>query len=197
MVKAQDGGTAGDITVLLRAWGAGDEEAFGQLAPLLYAELKKIARHYMTQERRDHTLQPTALVNEAFLRLMKAQGLALQDRVHFLALAARVMRRILVSHAVQRQRGKRGAGAKNIPLDDDLAIASPASPEEILELNRALEELARVDARKAQMVELHFFGGLSFAETATVLQLSERTIRRDWVFVKAWLAREMGPATGK
>lgn len=182
---------------MLRAWGAGDEEAFGQLAPLLYAELKKIARHYMTQERRDHTLQPTALVNEAFLRLMKAQGLALQDRVHFLALAARVMRRILVSHAVQRQRGKRGGGAKNIPLADDLAIASPASPEEILELNRALEELARLDARKAQMVELHFFGGLSFAETATVLQLSERTIRRDWVFVKAWLAREMCPAAGK
>ncbi len=197
MVKAQEDGTAGDVTVLLRAWRAGDEEAFGRLAPLLYAELKKIARQYMTRERKDHTLQPTALVNEAFLRLIKTQGLELHDRVHFLALAARIMRRILVSHAIGRQRGKRGGGGKTIPLDEELAMVSPARSAEILELNRALEALAQFDARKAQMVELHFFGGLSFAETAAVLQLSERTLRRDWVFVKAWLAREMHPATGE
>ena len=197
MLMPQEGGAGGEVTALLRAWRAGDEEAFGQLAPLLYVELKKIARQYMTRERKDHTLQPTALVNEAFLRLIQTQGLEVHDRVHFVALAARMMRRILVSHARHRQRGKRGGGAKAIPLEDDLASTPPARNEEILELNRALEELTRVDARKAQMVELHFFGGLGFEEIAAVLELSERTIRRDWVFVKAWLAREMRPATGE
>lgn len=192
MLKPSEAGTAGDVTVLLRAWSAGNTDALGQLAPLLYAELKQIARHCMAQERQGHTLQPTALVNEAFLRLFKAQGLQWNDRAHFFALSARMMRRILVSYAIARQSGPL---AITIPLDAPL-IGSPAKDVAILDLNRALEELARIDPRKAQMVELHFFGGLSFEETASILNLSVRTIRRDWVFVKSWLAREMRDPTG-
>ncbi len=191
MSKSSGVGTAGDVTVLLQAWNAGDADAVDQLVPILYAELKQIARHCMTHERKDHTLQPTALVNEAFLRLFKAQGVEWHDRTHFLALAARMMRRILISYAVARQSAKRGGVSKTIPLDGAV-IAAPENGVAILELNRALEELAHLDARKAQMVELHFFGGLNFEETAAVLKLSERTIRRDWIFIKAWLAREMG-----
>lgn len=187
---------AGDVTALLQAWSAGDADAMGRLVQILYAELKQIARHYMAHERKGHTLQPTALVNEAFLRLFKAQGVEWNGRTHFLALSARMMRRILISHAVARQSGRRGGVANTIPLDV-AEIASSGSDVAILELNRALEELARFDLRKAQMVELHFFGGLTFEETAAVLNLSERTIRRDWVFVKTWLAREMGQGTGE
>lgn len=188
-------GTAGDVTVLLHAWSAGDADAMSQLVPILYAELKQIARRCMAHERKGHTLQPTALVNEAFLRLFKAQDVTWHDRAHFLALAARMMRRILISHAVARQTGRRGGVLKTIPLEGT-EIASSEGDVAILELNRALEELARFDARKAQMVELHFFGGLNFQETAAVLKLSERTIRRDWIFVKTWLAREMGQGAG-
>ena len=190
MVKSSESQTAGDVTILLQAWSAGDAGAVEQLVPLLYADLKQIARRCMMRERKDHTLQPTALVNEAFLRLFKAQGIELRDRSHFFALSARTMRRILISYAVARQCGKRSGTAKIIPLDDAV-ICSPAESLAILELNRALDELARFDPRKAQMVELHFFGGLSFEETAAVLKVSERTIGRDWVFVKSWLAREM------
>ena len=191
MVKPPEAGTTDDVTVLLRAWSAGDEDAARQLAPVIYAKLKQIARHCMAHERKGHTLQPTALVNEAFLCLFKAQGLDWQDRAHFFALSARMMRRILISYSVARGSGKREGGARTIPLDDGL-LASQQSSLELLELNQALEKLARFDARKAQMVELHFFGGLSFEETAAALNVSVRTIRRDWAFVKAWLAREMG-----
>lgn len=195
MVNLSEAGTSGDATTLLRAWSAGDADAVGRLASLLYAELKQIARYYMAHERKGHTLQPTALVNEAFLRLFKAQGLELHNRAHFLALFSRMMRRILISYSIARQ-SKRGGVSKTIPLDC-IAIGSPASNIAILDLNRALEELARFDARKAQMVELHFFGGLSFEETAAVLKLSVRTIRRDWIFVKSWLAREMRQGSGE
>jgi RNA polymerase sigma factor (TIGR02999 family) len=196
MAKPSGIGPAGDVTALLQAWSAGDADAMGRLVQILYAELKQVARHYMAHERRGHTLQPTALVNEAFLRLFKAQGVEWHGRAHFLALSARMMRRILISHAVARQSGRREGVANTIPLDV-AEIASSGSDVAILELNRALEELARFDLRKAQMVELHFFGGLTFEETAAVLKLSERTIRRDWVFVKTWLAREMGQGTGE
>lgn len=189
-------GTASDVTALLHALSAGDADALGPLVQILYAELKQIARHYMAHERKGHTLQPTALVNEAFLRLFKAQGVEWHDRAHFLALSARIMRRILISHAVARQSGRRGGVAITLPLNF-AEIASSGSDVSILELNRALEKLARFDLRQAQMVELHFFCGLSFKETAAVLKLSERTIRRDWVFVKTWLAREMGQGTGE
>lgn len=192
MEKSSESQTAGDVTILLQAWSAGDPGAVEQLVPLLYSDLKQIARHCMTHERKDHTLQPTALVNEAFLRLFKAQGIELRDRAHFFALSARMMRRILISYAVARQCGKRSGVARTIPINDAM-IGSPAENMAILELNHALDELARFDARKAQMVELHFFGGLSFEETAAVLKISERTIRREWVFVKSWLAKEMRP----
>lgn len=193
-MKPPEAGTEGDVTILLRAWSAGDADAAGRLAPMLYKELKQIARHCMAHERKDHTLQPTALVNEAFLRMFKAQGLEVHDRAHFFALSARMMRRILISYSVARRSGKREGVLNTIPLDE-AAMASPANNVEMLELNQALEKLARVDARKAQMVELHFFGGLSFEETAAALQVSTRTIHRDWIFVKAWLAREMGRET--
>ena len=196
MVKPPEAGTTDDVTMLLRAWSAGDEDAARQLAPVIYAKLKQIARHCMAHERKGHTLQPTALVNEAFLCLFKAQGLELNDRAHFFALSARMMRRILISYSIARQSSKREGAAKSIPLEDTV-IASRPRTIEFLELNRALEKLECYDARKAQMVELHFFGGLSFEETAAVLKVSVRTVRRDWVFVKSWLAREMGKETGE
>jgi RNA polymerase sigma-70 factor, ECF subfamily len=195
MISSIENATAGDVTLLLRAWSAGDVEAVERLAPLVYAELKQIARHCMVHERKGHTLQPTALVHEAFVRLLRAQGLDLHDRAHFLALSARMMRRILISYSIARHRGKRRAVSNTIPLDD-VVLGAPVDDEAILQLNEALDGLARLDARKAQIVELHFFGGLSFEETAAVLHVSERTIRRDWVFVKSWLAREMREAAG-
>jgi RNA polymerase sigma-70 factor, ECF subfamily len=180
----------GQVTELLRAWNRGDQQALEQLIPLVEAELRRLARAYMVRERREHTLQPTALVNEAFLRLADAQRIRWQDRAHFLGIAARLMRRVLVDHARVRGAGKRGSGAQKVSLDDALALAlEPAV--DVLALDRALEGLAAVDGRKARVIQLRFFGGLSVEETAEVLHVSTDTVKRDWRTAKAWLLYEL------
>jgi RNA polymerase sigma factor (TIGR02999 family) len=183
--------SASNVTGLLRAWGAGDAAALDQLTPILHGELKRIAKRYMARERKEHTLQPTALVNEAFLRLVDAQGVKWQDRAHFFALSAQIMRRILVNYALARGAGKRGGGARQVSLDEAMAV-SPERDSDLVQLDAALEALAAFDARKARIVELRFFGGLSVEETASVLKVSPQTVLRDWSLSKSWLAREMG-----
>lgn len=181
---------SGRVTVLLRAWSDGDEAALEQLLPLVEAELRRLARIYMAKERRGHTLQTTALVNEAFVRLVDAKGLRWQDRSHFLGISARLMRRVLVDHARARGYQKRGGGAQRVTLTDALLVA-PESSLHLVDLDRALEALAAVDARKAKVVELRFFGGLSVEEAADVLHVSNDTIKRDWRVAKLWLLREL------
>jgi RNA polymerase sigma-70 factor (ECF subfamily) len=183
-------GSASNITGLLRAWTEGNTAALEQLVPLVHAELKRIAKRYMGRERKEHTLQPTALVNEAFLRLVDSQGVQWQDRAHFFALSAQIMRRILVNHALARGAGKRGGGARQVTLDEAMVV-SPDRDSQLVLLDAALETLAAFDARKARVVELRFFGGLSVEETASVLKVSPQTVLRDWGLSKSWLAREM------
>ena len=180
------GSAPGQVTELLRAWSDGDQHALAQLMPLVESELRRLARAYMGRERRGHTLQPTALVNEAFLRLAGARGL----RWHFLGISARLMRRVLVDHARSRGYRKRGGGAQRVTLDEAL-LASPEPSLDVVALDRALEALAAVDERKSRVVELRFFGGLSVEETAEVLHLSNDTIKRDWSLAKLWLLREL------
>jgi RNA polymerase sigma factor (TIGR02999 family) len=182
--------TSSQVTVLLRAWSDGNEAALEQLLPLVEAELRRLARIYMARERRGHTLQATALVNELFVRLVDAKGLRWQDRSHFLGISARLMRRVLVDHARARGYQKRGGGAERVTFTDALAIAQEPALD-VLDLDRALEALAAVDARKAKVVELRFFGGLSVEETADVLHMSNDTIKRDWRLAKLWLLREL------
>lgn len=179
-----------NVTALLRAWSGGDQAALERLTTLVYPELRRIARRYMARERRGHTLQPTALVNEAFLRLVEVDGIQWQDRVHFFCTAAQMMRRILVNYALARNAGKRGGEALQVSLDEGM-IVSPERDSQLLALDEALQSLARVDARKAQVVELRFFGGLAVEETAAVLKVSSKTVLRDWKLSKTWLAREM------
>lgn len=177
-------------TELLRAWGQGDESARDRLMPLVYDELHRLARRYMRQERPDHTLQPTALVNEAYLRLIDVNRIEWRNRTHFLALAAQTMRRILVESARNRRRQKRGGGAVRENIDD---IGELPRPEErdVVALNDALNQLAAFDERMSQVVELRFFGGLTVDETANVLNMSPETVMRDWKTAKAWLLREL------
>jgi len=181
---------AGAVTQLLQAWGNGDDRALEQLLPLVEAELRRLARGYMARERRGHTLQATALVNEAFVRLTGARRLRWQDRAHFLGIAARLMRRVLVDHARARGYQKRGGGGRRVTLTDGLAVAAEPLLN-LVDLDRALDLLAAVDARKAKVVELRFFGGLSVEETADVLHVSNDTIKRDWRLAKLWLLREL------
>jgi RNA polymerase sigma-70 factor (ECF subfamily) len=182
-----------DVTALLRAWTGGDEKALDHLLPVLYEELHRTARAYMRRERSGHTLQTTALVNEVFLRLVDMHQVQYRDRVHFLTLAAQLMRRILVDHARRRGYRKRGGGERPVPLDE-LAIASPGCGSHFVEVDDALNALAKRDARKAKVVEMRFFGGLSVEETATALKVSTQTVLRDWSLAKAWLRREMTQA---
>jgi RNA polymerase sigma factor (TIGR02999 family) len=186
---------ASNVTALLRAWSAGDQKALDQLMPVLHGELKRIARRFMRGERQGHTLQPTALVNEAFLRLVGGHDIQWQDRAHFFALSAQMMRRILVNYALARGAGKRG-GAAHWGSLDEATVISPERDSQLVELDEALQALARFDARKAQVVELRFFAGLSVAETALVLKVSPQTVLRDWNLSKTWLAREMGRPAG-
>jgi RNA polymerase sigma factor (TIGR02999 family) len=180
------------VTHLLRAWSDGDETALERLLPLVEAELRRLARGYMARERGGHTLQPTALVNEAFLRLIDARDVRWQDRAHFVGMAARLMRRVLVDHARTRGYQKRGGGAARVTLTEGLAAsAEPAQDLDLVALDRALEELAAADARKAKVIELRFFGGLSVEETAEVLHLSPDSIKRDWRLAKLWLLRAL------
>jgi len=186
-------------TELLRAWSQGDESARERLIPLLYSELYTLARRYMRQERPDHTLQPTALVNEAYLRLIDVNRIEWRSRAHFLALAAQTMRRILVESARHRHRQKRGGGAVRESIDDIAELPEPQE-RDLVALSDALSALAMFDARMSQVVELRFFGGLSVEETADVLNVSSETVMRDWKTAKAWLLRELRqpkPTTSK
>ncbi len=193
-MREQSGSKSGvNVTALLLAWSAGDQAALDQLIPVLHRELKRIARRYMSRERHGHTLQPTALVNEAFLRLVDAQGVQWQDRAHFFAVAAQIMRRILVNYALARGAGKRGGAGRQVTLDEAM-IVSPERDSQLVELDGVLQSLAKFDARKAQVVELRFFGGLSVEKTAAVLKVSPQTVLRDWKLSKTWLARELGRA---
>ena len=178
------------VTQLLRAWGEGDDRALDALVPLVEAELRRLARGYMSRERQDHTLQTTALINEAFVRLVDARDIRWQDRAHFLGITARLMRRVLVDHARARGYKKRGGGAVNVSLDEGMAV-SPPPDVDVVALDDALEALAAVDARKGRVIELRFFGGLTVEETAEVLQVSTDTVKRDWRLAKLWLLREM------
>lgn len=180
-----------EVTALLRAWRTGDDGALERLIPLVYDELHEIARRTMRGERADHTLQATALVHEAYARLIDS-AVTWQDRSHFFAVAARQMRRILVDHAKARGRVKRGRGADRITLDESVAVA-PEPPADLLALDEALERLAALDERKARVIELHFFGGLTQEEAAEALGVSAATVERDLRFAKAWLYREMQP----
>ena len=177
-------------TELIRAWSQGDVSARERLIPLLYDELHKLARRYMRQERPDHTLQATALVNEAYLRLIDVNRVEWRNRTHFLALAAQMMRRILIESARSRHRQKRGAGAVRVNVDDLGELPAPHE-RNLVALSDALSALAMFDARMSQVVELRFFGGLSVEETAEVLNVSPETVMRDWKTAKAWLFREL------
>lgn len=184
------------VTELLRAWSDGDERALDQLLPHVEAELRRLARGYMARERRGHTLQTTALVNEALIRLVDARRLRWQDRAHFLGISARLMRRVLVDHARRRGYQKRGGGAQRVTLDDAVAV-TPALDLDVLALDRALQSLAILDDRKSRVIELRFFGGLSLEETARVLHVSADTVSRDWRLAKLWLLRELDGMHGK
>jgi len=182
---------AQEVTQLLADWSHGDQAALQKLTPLVYEELLRLAHHCMGGQRPDHTLQTTALVHEAYLRLVDQTRPSFTNRSHFLAVAAKEMRQILVDHARTARRQKRGAGASKVELDE-AALISPEQSGAILDLNDALERLASLDSRAAQGVELRYFGGLNQDEIAEVLKVSTVTVRRDWVFSKAWLYRELG-----
>ncbi len=179
----------GTVTGLLLAWRGGDEAALEQLVPLVHEELRRIARGCMRGERTGHSLQATALVNEAYLRLIGAQQVDWQNRVHFLAVSARLMRRILVDFARSKKYQKRGGGAQAVTLDEGLIVAEPGK--DLVALDDALDALAKMDERKAKVVEMRFFGGLTVEETATALGVSPDTVMRDWRLAKAWLLREL------
>lgn len=177
------------VTQLLLEWRGGDQRALDQLMPLVYDELRRLAGHYMRSERPEHTLQPTALVNEAYLRLVDMQ-VSWQDRAHFFAVAARLMRRLLVDHARANQRLKRKGEGPKVPLDDALEVSS-ASASEVVALDEALTRLAEFDSRKSDIVELHFFGGLTNDDVAEALGISRATVQRELRLAKAWLNHEL------
>jgi RNA polymerase sigma-70 factor, ECF subfamily len=178
------------MTQLLEQWSQGNDAALAELTPLVYEELRRLAHHYMEGQRPDHTLQTTALVNEAYLRLAGQTCPNFTNRSHFFAVAAQAMRQILVNYAKASQSQKRGSGALKVELDA-AALISPEQTTEILDLNEALERLETLDSRKAHVVELKYFGGLKHDEIAEVLKISTVTVRRDWVFARAWLHNEL------
>src|SRR5215472_15381689 len=178
------------VTELLTRWSQGDDAALAELTPLVYGELRRLAHREMCAERPDHTLQTTALVNEAYLRLADQTNPRWQNRAHFFAVAARVMRQILVNYAKSYRSQKRGGGALKIELGET-AIVSPELSKEIVDLHEALERLRMLDSRKARVVELKYFGGLNYDEIAEVLKVSTVTVRPDWVFAKAWLHNQL------
>jgi RNA polymerase sigma factor (TIGR02999 family) len=179
-----------EVTQLLINWGRGDKTALDELIPLVEAELRRLARHYMARESPHHTLQTSALINEAYIKLIDQQDVPWQNRAHFFAVAATVMRHILVDHARKHHYAKRGGGARRIPLDDaEARIDQKAN--ELVALDDALKTLAVLDPRKGQIIELRFFGGLSIEETAAVMRISSPTVQREWRSAKAWLRREL------
>jgi RNA polymerase sigma factor (TIGR02999 family) len=179
----------GEISLLLHAWSEGDRDALEKLTPIVYQELHRLARRYMRAERPGHSLQTTALVNEAYLRLVDYNRMQWQDRAHFFAVSAQLMRRILVDHA-RRQNLKRGARAPHLSLDEAAALGQERAAD-LVALDDAMKALERIDPRKVQVVEMRFFGGLSVEETAAVLRVSPITVMRDWTSAKAWLYREL------
>lgn len=181
-----------EITKLLVAWGDGDQTALADLTPLVYEELHRLAHNYMARECAGHTLQTSALVNEAYLRLIDWKNVRWQSRAHFFGVSAQLMRRILVDFARSRGYQKRGGGMRIVSLEDAAIVAENKGPD-LVALDEALSALAELDARQSQIVELRFFGGLTIEETAEVLKVSEGTVRRDWSLARAWLHRELGP----
>jgi RNA polymerase sigma factor (TIGR02999 family) len=179
-----------EITRLLAAWSKGDEEALNRLIPVVYPELRRIARQHLRRQSPDHTLESAALANEAYLRLIRAQGIQCENRTHFFALCAQMIRRILVDHARKRRYAKRGGDAERIPLEEAV-LGTRAQGVEVLALDDALISLSKVDPRKGRVVELRYFGGLTVEETAGILQISPETVMRDWKMAKAWLFREL------
>ena len=184
----------GETTELLLSWRAGDETALARLVALLYDELHGIAAAFMARERDDHTLQPTALIHEAYMRLVDYNRMTVESKSHFLSICARVMRRILVDVARSRSSAKRGSGVSVVALDEDLAVAIERG-EQLIALDDALTTLNALDARKARVVEMRFFGGMNLNETASALGISPETVTRDWRFAKSWLLRELRAAT--
>lgn len=184
-----------DVTRLLRAWGAGNQEAMNQLAPLVYDELRRMARGYMRRENEGNSFQATALVNEAYLRLVRLDDVNWKDRAHFFAISAQTMRRILVDAARARGAGKRGGGIQRLNLRESIdGVALRDS--RLVDLDEALDTLAQVDPRKAKVVEMRFFGGLSVEETAEVLGISMQSVMRDWKLARAWLIKAMARGSG-
>ena len=183
----------GDVSQLLRAWRNGDQGALERLTPIVYAELHRLARRYMRGERAGHSLQTTALVNEAYMRLVDYKRMQWQNRAHFFAVSAQLMRRILVDHA-RRHNLKRGGGLKRVSLEN-IALVDNERGEDLVALDDAMKRLAEFDSRKAQVVEMRFFGGLSVEETAEVLKISAVTVMRDWSTARAWLYRELAGGT--
>jgi RNA polymerase sigma factor (TIGR02999 family) len=182
-----------EVTRLLAAWGQGDALALEKLTALVYEELRRLAHRYMGRQRGDHTLQTTALVNEAYLRLADQDGSRFENRTHFLAVAATAMRQILVDHARTALRQKRGAGAQRVNLDE-AALVSNEPTRELVDLSEALDKLSALDSRKARVVELKYFGGMKHEEIAEVMKVSQVTVQRDWTFSRAWLYAEMRKA---
>ena len=176
------------MTALLQAWSDGDRRALERLVPLVHAELRRLARRYLRRERAGHTLQTTALIHEAFIRLVEAKGINWQNRAHFFGISARVMRRVLVDFARERGYQKRGGGIRRVPLDEALLVADEPD-QDLVALDDALNALAEIDARKSRAIELRFFGGLSMAEAALILEVSPETVKRDCRLAKAWLLR--------
>ena len=179
-----------EIAHLLLAWGKGDEAALDKLMPMVYEELRRLAKRYMSRQRPGHTLQTTALVNEAYLRLIDSSRVRWQNRAHFFAVSARLMRRILVDFARSRNNLKRGGRVQRVTLDNELQVASERGTD-LIALDDALKELASFNQRQSQIVELRYFGGLSEEETAEVLKVSPRTVGRDWSQARAWLYRQL------
>lgn len=186
--------SSGEVTRLLQAWGSGDNEALEKLVPLVYDQLRRAARRYMARERHGHTLQTTALIHETYLRLVDVRHVKWQDRAHFLAICAHLMRRILIDFARSRGYQKRGGAALHVTFDQ--AVIATAQPDfELTALDEALNRLSNTDPRKGEVVELRFFGGLSVKETAEVMKVSVDTVMRDWKFAKVWLLRELRGGT--
>lgn len=186
--------SSGHVTQILEAAQGGNRTAVNELFQAVYDELKSLAARYLNRERVDHTLQPTALVNEAYVQMVDQTRVHWQGRAHFFAVAAQAMRRILVDHARKHRAAKRGGGRHRITLNEEW-IAGSRPDHDVLILDEALEKLAELDRRQAQMVELRFFGGLSVAEVAAVLNMSKRTVEREWTMIRSWLRRELDPTS--
>jgi RNA polymerase sigma factor (TIGR02999 family) len=183
--------TRSTVTALLRRWSDGEQEVLDRLLPEIHAELRKLAASYLRRERPDHTLQATALVNEAFLKLVDQRSVGWQNRAHFFGIAAQLMRRILVDHARAHHAAKRGSGEARLSLDE-ATVAAPEADVDVLALDEALTRLAAVDPQQSRVVELRYFGGLTMEETAVALRISPATVGREWTLARAWLFAELG-----